>query len=156
MLENSRATGTARSIAYSRDEMKRPRLHDESFHFAWVALVFRYIKKEKPAYLSDLIKLCIPVVVVIVVYLTLTDPLRTQPWPQDRRNRTKSNKIKPETRSEKSGESRQKTTDKKVASKKGHRRHGRTQKKQKIKSKSTKNTNTNKSTNRRNRQKTTT
>ena len=50
------------------------------------------------------------------VYLTLTDPLRIQPWSQDRRNQTKSNR-----KSEISRESRQKRTDKKVASK-GHRR----------------------------------
>ena len=51
-------------------------------------------------------------VVVAVVYLTLTDPLRIQPWSQDRRNQTKSNR-----KSEISRESRQKRTDKKVASK---------------------------------------
>ena len=56
------------------------------------------------------------IVVVVVVYLTLTDPLRIQPWSQDRRNQTKSNR-----KSEISRESRQKRTDKKVASK-GHRR----------------------------------
>ena len=54
--------------------------------------------------------------VVLGVYLTLTDPLRIQPWSQDRRNQTKSNRI-----SEISRESRHKRTDKKVASK-GHRR----------------------------------
>ena len=54
--------------------------------------------------------------VVVVVYLTLTDPLRIQPWLQDRRNQTKSNR-----KLEISRESRQKRTDKKVASK-GHRR----------------------------------
>ena len=58
----------------------------------------------------------VPVVVVVVVFLTLTDPLRIQPWSQDRRNQTKSNRE-----SEISRESRQKRTDKKVASK-GHRR----------------------------------
>ena len=56
------------------------------------------------------------VVVVVVVFLTLTDPLRIQPWPQHRRNQTKSNRE-----SEINRESRQKRTDKKVASK-GHRR----------------------------------
>ena len=54
--------------------------------------------------------------VVVVVFLTLTDPLRIQPWSQDRRNQTKSNRE-----SEVRRESRQKRTDKKVASK-GHRR----------------------------------
>ena len=49
---------------------------------------------------------------LFVVFLTLTDPLRIQPWSQDRRNQTKSNRE-----SEISGESRQKRTDKKVASK---------------------------------------
>ena len=44
------------------------------------------------------------------------DPLRIQPWSQDRRNQTKSNRE-----SEISMESRQKRTDKEVASK-GHRR----------------------------------
>ena len=56
-------------------------------------------------------------VVVVVVYLTLTGPLRIQPWSQGRRNQTKSNR-----KSEISRESRQKRTDKKVASK-GHRRN---------------------------------
>ena len=41
-------------------------------------------------------------------FLTLTDPLRIQPWSQDRRNQTKSNRE-----SEMSMESRQKRTDKK-------------------------------------------
>ena len=49
-------------------------------------------------------------------FLTLTDPLRIQPWSQDRRNQTKSNRE-----SEISMESRQKRTDKEVASK-GQRR----------------------------------
>ena len=31
--------------------------------------------------------------VVVVVYLILTDPLRIQPWSQDTRNQTKSNRI---------------------------------------------------------------
>ena len=53
---------------------------------------------------------------LFVVFLTLTNPLRIQPWSQDRRNQTKSNRE-----SEISMESRQKRTDKKVASK-GHRR----------------------------------
>ena len=53
---------------------------------------------------------------LFVVFLTLTDPLRIQPWSQDRRNQTKSNRE-----SEVSRESRQKRTDKKVASK-VHRR----------------------------------
>ena len=55
-------------------------------------------------------------VVVVVVYLTLTDPLRIQPWFQDRRNQTKPNR-----KSETSRESRQKRTEYKVA-RKGHRR----------------------------------
>ena len=50
--------------------------------------------------------------VVVVVFFTLTDPLRIQPWSQDRRNQTKSNRE-----SEISRESRHKRTDKKVASK---------------------------------------
>ena len=54
--------------------------------------------------------------IVVVVYLTLTDPLRIQPWSQDRRNQTKSNR-----KSEISRESKHKRTDKKVASKE-HRR----------------------------------
>ena len=41
-------------------------------------------------------------------FLTLTDPLRIQPWSQDRRNQTKSNRE-----SEMSMESIQKRTDKK-------------------------------------------
>ena len=56
------------------------------------------------------------VVVVVCCFLTLTDPLRIQPWSQDRRNQTKSNRE-----SEISMESRQRRTDKEVASK-GHRR----------------------------------
>ena len=35
------------------------------------------------------------VVTVVVVYLTLTNPLRIQPWSQDRRNQAKSNRISP-------------------------------------------------------------
>ena len=53
---------------------------------------------------------------VCCCFLTSTDPLRIQPWSQDRRNQTKSNRE-----SEISMESRQKRTDKEVASK-GHRR----------------------------------
>ena len=49
-------------------------------------------------------------------FLTLTDPLRIQPWSQDRRNQTKSNRE-----SEMSMESRQKRDGQEVASK-GHRR----------------------------------
>ena len=49
-------------------------------------------------------------------FLTLTDPLRIQPWSQDRRNQTKSNRE-----SEMSMESRQKKDGQEVASK-GHRR----------------------------------
>ena len=49
-------------------------------------------------------------------FLTLTDPLRIQPWSQDRRNQTKSNRE-----SEISMEIRHKRTDKEVVSK-GHRR----------------------------------
>ena len=44
--------------------------------------------------------------------VTLTDPLRIQPWSQDRRNQTKSNRE-----SEMSMESRQKRTDKKKPAK---------------------------------------
>ena len=56
------------------------------------------------------------VVVVVCCFLTLTDPLRIQPWSQDRRNQTKSNRE-----SEMSMESRQKKDGQEVASK-GHRR----------------------------------
>ena len=62
-------------------------------------------------------------VVVVVVYLTLTDSLRIQLWSQDRRNQTKSNR-----KSEISREGRQKRTDKKVSSK-GHRRDRQTKEK---------------------------
>ena len=48
------------------------------------------------------------VVVVVCCFLTLTDPLRIQPWSQDRRNQTKSNRE-----SEMSMESIQKRTGKK-------------------------------------------
>ena len=54
--------------------------------------------------------------VVVVVFLTLTDPLRIQLWSQDRRNHTKSNRE-----SEISKESKHKRTGKKVASE-GYRR----------------------------------
>ena len=54
------------------------------------------------------ILLVVVVVVVCCCFLTLTDPLRIQPWSQDRRNQTKSNRE-----SEMSMESRQKRTDKK-------------------------------------------
>ena len=57
------------------------------------------------------------VVVVVVVFLTLIDPLRIQPWSQYRRNETKSNRESKMSREK----SRQKRTDKKVASK-GNRR----------------------------------
>ena len=65
---------------------------------------------------------------VVVVYLTLNDPLRIQQWSQDRRDQTKSNR-----KSEISRESRQKRTDKKVASK----RHRRDKQKIKIKMENT-------------------
>ena len=45
---------------------------------------------------------------LLCCFLTLTDPLRIQPWSQDRRNQTKSNRE-----SEMSMESRRKRTDKK-------------------------------------------
>ena len=60
--------------------------------------------------------MCFVKVVVVVAYLTLTDPLRIEPWSQDRRDQTKSNR-----KSEISRESRHKKTDKRVGSK-GHRR----------------------------------
>ena len=60
-----------------------------------------------------------------VVYLILTDPLRIQPWSQNRRNQIKSNRKSEISREE----SRQNRMDNKVASK-GHRRD-----KQKIKTK---------------------
>ena len=85
------------------------------------------------------------IVVVVVVYLTLTDPLRIQPRSQDRRNQTKSIREqfgRKKEREEKRRESRQKTTDKKIASK-GHRRQEGTQKRLKEKNK-TRNINTNK------------
>ena len=50
----------------------------------------------------------VTMLLLLVVYLTLTDPLRIQPWSQDRRNQTKSNR-----KSEISRGSRQKRTDKK-------------------------------------------
>ena len=53
---------------------------------------------------------------LLLLFLTLTDPLRIQPWSQDRRNQTKSNRE-----SEMSMESRQKKDGQEVASK-GHRR----------------------------------
>ena len=66
------------------------------------------------------VEFCVVVAVVVVVvcvsHIILTDPLRIQPWSQDRRNQTKSNR-----KSEISRQSRQKRTAKKVASK-GHRR----------------------------------
>ena len=71
--------------------------------------------------------------VIVVVYFTLlTDPLRFQPWSQDRRNQ-----IKPDRehgRRKKHMESRQKETDMNVACK-GHRRQEGAQKRQKVKKK---------------------
>ena len=75
----------------------------------------RFINDDSPLIEYNLYVL-IPSHRLFVVYLTLTDPLRIQPWSQDRRNQTKSNRE-----SEISRESRQKRTDKKVASK-GHGR----------------------------------
>ena len=48
---------------------------------------------------------------LFVVFLTLTDPLRIQPWSQDRRNQ-----IKPNRESEISRKSRHKRTDKNIPS----------------------------------------
>ena len=59
---------------------------------------------------------CVSLSPLLFSHITLTDPLRIQPWSQDRRNQTKSNRE-----SEISMESRQKRTDKEVASK-GHGR----------------------------------
>ena len=58
----------------------------------------------------------VPIMWGCCCFLTLTDPLRIQPWSQDRRNQTKSNRE-----SEMSMESRQKKDGQEVASK-GHRR----------------------------------
>ena len=69
----------------------------------------------------------------VVVYLTLTYPLGIQPWSQDRRNQTKSNREQFQTK--KSYGKQTEETYKKVASKGHHRQEG-TPKKQK-KSKST-------------------
>ena len=66
---------------------------------AWRALKKIAVETEDDAYV---------VVVVVCCFLTLTDPLRIQPWSQDRRNQTKSNRE-----SETSMKSRQKRTDKK-------------------------------------------
>ena len=55
---------------------------------------------------------------LVVDFTLLTDPLQIQPWPKDRQNQTKP---KREFGEKKSRKSRQKKTDKKVASK-GHRR----------------------------------
>ena len=60
---------------------------------------------------SDTIRCVLWTALFVAVYVTLTDPLRIQPWSQDRRNQTKSNR-----KSEISRESRQKRTGKKVAS----------------------------------------
>ena len=73
-----------------------------------VALGQQYNIGEKPTVILLLLLFC--------CFLTLTDPLRIQPWSQDRRDQTKSNRE-----SEISMESRQTRTDKEVASK-GHRR----------------------------------
>ena len=91
-----------------------------------VSLLYRTLEKFNDAFNFLLTSrlACVPidhycfsdvVVVVFVVFLTLTDPLRIQPRSQDRRNQTKSNRE-----SEISMESRQKRTDTKLASK-GHR-----------------------------------
>ena len=62
------------------------------------------------------VRYCTVVSCCCCCFLTLTGPVRIQPWSQDRRSQTKSNRE-----SEISMESRQKRTDKQVASK-GHRR----------------------------------
>ena len=67
----------------------------------------------KGGLLPDIILL---LMLLFVVYLTLTDPPRIQPGSQDRRNQTKSNR-----KLEISRESRQKRTGRKATSK-GHRR----------------------------------
>ena len=84
-----------------------------SSHTLIVPFCQRLVSRENallPAALAFLVCCC------CCCFLTLTDPLRIQPWSQDRRNQTKSNRE-----SEISMESRQKSTDKEVASK-GHRR----------------------------------
>ena len=56
------------------------------------------------------------VVVVVCCFLTLTDQLRIQPWSQDRRNQTKSNReseISMETEKDGQGSSQQRTSSRK-------------------------------------------
>ena len=60
-------------------------------------------------YMHICVTTAVCMLLLLFVFLTLTDPLRIQPWSQDRRNQTKSNRE-----SEISRESRQKRTDKKV------------------------------------------
>ena len=59
-------------------------------------------------YVFDSVLFCFLTLVMCCCFLTLTDPLRIQPWSQDRRNQTKSNRE-----SEMSMESIQKRTGKK-------------------------------------------
>ena len=79
-------------------------------------MTFEYVTTRRTRLVKALIEEQRLDMYVVVVYLTLTDPLRIQPWSRGRRNQTKSNRE-----SEVSRESRQKRTDKKVAGK-GHRR----------------------------------
>ena len=63
---------------------------------------------------------------LIVVYLTLTDPLRIHPWSQDRRNQTKSNREHGR-RQKRNRQSRQNETGKNqpakdIVARNGHRR----------------------------------
>ena len=79
-------------------------------------MLYTYIDSHAGTPDKNKTKTFLVVVVVVVVFLILSDALRIQPWSQDRRNQSKSNRE-----SEISRESRQKRTDKKVASKGHHR-----------------------------------
>ena len=91
-------------------------MHTQQVHFITLRIAFFAIRFENHAILSDLRANSDFTRTCCCCFLTLTDPLRIQPWSQDRRNQTKSNRE-----SEMSMESRQKKDGQEVASK-GHRR----------------------------------
>ena len=108
-------------VPASFSKVKTPRLFPEYFHISrkktntkihkFLSALLRFVKLGINTY-----SFRVGGMFFFFFFLTLTDPLRIQPWSQDRRNQPKSNRE-----SEISMESRQKRTDKEVASK-GHRR----------------------------------
>ena len=81
-------------------------------HFTFPRIMWNVTRLVRPA-LQNIIMIFKIDIVVVVVYLTLADPLRIQPWSQDRRNQTRSEK--------KAGKADRRKRTQRVASK-GHRR----------------------------------